>query len=432
MSIDSRYTWDSARSGSTRYRGTRRRKFGFWVLLAVSVAVILHGIGLWALGRFPLLLELADFEWTSQTFQVSAIEKLPEEVVAPEIMNEEATPPQDAEDLLTEIEELIPELDDTEIDIVPELEKPKVALEPLKPARIGEDDGQLLEPLKAPEVEASLGELGRNEPLLTEVPEGRVIIEEGSISADLPDPDSFLKDAAVRGANGLEENGLMEGYTELGRYLNFDVDQLDKGRAALPSDLLFEFNQTELKQNARLGLMKLGMLIDRNPEMYCILEGHSDLFGSDAYNLELSRKRAMAVKNWLVHSLGLDSTHIIVRAYGHSRPKVLEGDQNQQAINRRVDILMRKKVPPEEIIPVRVKPARPSPATILPGISPPRPKTQPAPPKALPVPEEESPSPAPAPPRAIPAKEAAPPQRAVPVPEGALPGVLVEPTGENP
>jgi len=419
MSIDSRYTWDSARMGAGRYQGSRRRKFGFWVLLAVSAAVVIHAVGLWALGRFNLLFELADFEWTSQTFQVSEINELPEEVVAPVAENEEIKPPKEAEDLLTEIEELIPELDDTEIDFVPDLEKPKVALEPLKPAKIGQADGQLLEPLKAPEVQANLAELGRNEPIFTKVPEGRVIIEEGRISADIPDPDSFLKDAAVRGANGLEENGLLKGYTELGRYLNFDVDQLDKGRAALPSDLLFEFNRSELRQNARLGLMKLGMLIDRNPEMYCILEGHSDLFGTDSYNLGLSRKRAQAVKNWLVSSLGLDSSHIIVRAYGRSKPKVLEGDQNQQAINRRVDILMRKQIPPEEVVPVRVTPRVPPPIS--------------APPKALLVPEEPlSPLPAPAqpvpeepPPRAIPVEEATPP-RAVPIPEPVLPPRPVE------
>ncbi len=405
--------------GAGRYQGSRRRKFGFWVLLAVSAAVVIHAVGLWALGRFNLLLELADFEWTSQTFQVGKIEELPEEVVAPVAENEKIEPPKDAEDLLTEIEELIPELDDTEIDIVPDLEKPKVALEPLKPAKIGEENGQLLEPLQAPEVQANLAELGRNEPIFTEVPEGRVIIEEGSISADIPDPDSFLKDAAVRGANGLEENGLMKGYTELGRYLNFDVDQLDKGRAALPSDLLFEFNRAELRQNARLGLMKLGMLIDRNPEMYCILEGHSDLFGTDSYNLELSRKRAQAVKNWLVSSLGLDSTHIIVRACGRSKPKVQEGDQDQQAINRRVDILMRKQIPPEEVVPVRVTPRVRPPVAV--------------PPKALPVPEEPpAPPPAPAqpvpeepPPRAIPVEEEIPP-RAVPIPERIPPPQPVE------
>ncbi len=425
MSIDSRYTWDSARTGGTRYRGSRRRKFGSWILLAVSVAVVLHAVGLWALGRFNLLLELADFEWTSQTFQVSKIEKLPEEVVAPEAENEEVEPPEEAEDLLAEIEELIPELDDTEIDIIPDLEKPKVSLEPIKPAKIGEEDGQLLEPLKAPEVQANLEEIGRNEPLLTEVPEGRVIIEEGSISGDVPDPDSFLKDAAVRGANGLEENGLMKGYTELGRYLNFDVDQLDKGRAALPSDLLFEFNRSELRQNAKLGLMRLGMLIDRNPDMYCILEGHSDLFGTDSYNLELSRKRAQAVKTWLVSSLGLRSTHIIVRAYGRSKPKVLEGDQDQQAINRRVDILMRKKVPPEEAIPLRVTPNVPPPAPVPPKAQP-VPEGVPAPPPAPAQPVPETP-----PARAVPVEED-PPPRAVPIPEGISPTGTDGQIGDSP
>lgn len=419
MSIDSRYTWDSVRSGGEGEPYSRRRKFGFWVLLSVTVAVLLHAAGLWALGKFNLLLELADFEWTSQTFHVSETQELPADVVAPTTEREDAIPPSKAETLLTEIEELIPALDGMEVDILPELEKPTVSLEPLKPAKLGEQNAPSLEPLKAPEVQASLESLGRNEPLFTEVPDGRVVIEEGSISADLPDPDSFLKDAAVRGANGLDENGLLEGYTELGRYLSLDVDQLDKGRAALPSDLLFEFNQNELKQNARLGLMKLGMLIDRNPEMYCILEGHSDLFGSESYNLELSRKRAMAVKEWLVRSLGLDGERIIVRAYGHSRPKILTGGQKEQAINRRVDILMRKTVPLQEALPVRVRPAIPIPEPD--GTS--RPRT---PPKALPVPEELLPPPPPpaearqepSPPRAIPIEEA-PPARAIPIPEEA-------------
>ena len=417
MSIDSRYTWDSLRSRESRDPSSRRRKFGFWVLLSVTVAVILHVVGLWALGKFNLLLELADFEWSSQTFHVSETQELPADVIAPAPDTQDSTPPTSAETLLTEIEELLPELDDLEIDILPELEKPKVSLEPLQPAKLGEENAPLLEPLKAPEVQATLADLGRNETLFTEVPEGRVVIEEGRITADLPDPDSFLKDVALRGANGLDENGLLEGYTELGRYLSFDVDQLDQGRAALPSDLLFEFNENELKQNARLGLMQLGMLIDRNPEMYCILEGHSDLFGTESYNIELSRKRAMAVKNWLVRSLDLDASRIIVRAYGHARPKVLTGDQKAQAINRRVDILMRKTIPPQEALPVRVKPSVALPV----APAPPNPAT---PPKALPVeediqpppppPAEELPEPPPA--RAIPIEEA-PPARAVPIPE---------------
>lgn len=401
MSMDARYTWDAAK-GAARYERPRQGRFGWWVLVAVTLAVVLHVVGLWILGRLNLWLELAEFDWSSKNFRVTSLEPTPESVVAPPKEIEVVEAPEDTAELLTELEELLPELDDTELDIVPDLEKPKVALEPLKPAAIGEEDGELLEPLKAPEVQANLEELGRGESLFQEIPDGRVVIEEGSVTGDIPDPDAFLQDAAVRGSGGLEENGILDGYTELGRYLNFDVDQLDKGRAALPSDLLFDFNQAELKESARLGLMKLATLIDRNPQMYCILEGHTDLIGTEDYNLDLSRRRAEAVRNWLVKSLRLDGSHIIVRAYGESKPKVLEGDRDQQSINRRVDILMRKQIPPVEPLPVRVRPNVPE---------------VPDPPRAVPVEED--------PPRAIPLEED--PPRAIPVPSGqAFPALPID------
>lgn len=418
MSLDSRYTWDAAR-GDPEYRATRRNQFGWWLLVAVTFAVILHVVALWAMGRFNLWFEFSEMEWKSKTFYVSDVDEFPESVQEPSAEEELlALPPEESADMLAELEELLPELDDTEIDIVPDIEKPRVDLEPLKPAAIGQEEGELLEPLEAPEVEANLEEIGLGESLFEEVPEGRVVIEEGSVTGDLPDPDEFLKDAAVRGSGGLDENGVLDGYTELGTYLKFDVEQLEKGRAALPSDLLFGFNEWKLKQSARLGLMKLAILIDRNPEMYCILEGHTDRFGGEAYNLELSRKRAQAVKDWLVKSLRLDGSHIIVRAYGESKAKVLEGDQDEQAINRRVDILMRKEIPPEERIPVRVTPNVPPPQPFPAEIP-----ANPAPARAIPVPEEEEPRRAlPAepveespPPRAIPLEET---PRAIPVPEG--------------
>ena len=43
----------------------------------------------------------------------------------------------------------------------------------------------------------------------------------------------------------------------------------------------------------------------------------------------------------------LDGEHIIVQAYGNTQPKVMAGSIEEQAINRRVDILMRKDLPAE-------------------------------------------------------------------------------------
>lgn len=381
------YHWDGSED-EPMFRRRRADHFGWWVLAAVIFAVLFHVVVLVALGRIPFLLEWSDSEeLRTRAVNMQQVEVQPEIDSAPPSEEEVPKPPEDASSLLTEVEELLPELQDIDIDVSPDIVEPDVAIKMEKPALAGDEAGDLLEPVRAPEVSAELDELGSNEPVFTEVPDGRVVIEEGSVSADIPDPDEFLKDAARKGAGGLSEEGLPEGYTGLGTLLKLGTGDLEKSRAALPSDLLYAYDSAALKETARLGLMKLAILIDRNPDMYCILEGHSDLFGTPEYNLELSRRRAEAVKNWLVQSLRLDGDRILVRAYGQSRPKVQEGSIEEQAINRRVDILMRKQ-PPAEEEPILVKPKRAVPVGEV-------------------VPEEAS--------RAVPVEEA--PSRAVPVPE---------------
>jgi outer membrane protein OmpA-like peptidoglycan-associated protein len=327
------------------------------VLLAVVLAILVHAVALVVLGKIPFIPGLTDsFEWESRAFNVEQVEVIADPLPDAPEAEEVPTPPEDTASLLTEIEDLLPELRDIEIDVSPDIEEPDVQIKMEKPALAGDQADELLEPVKAPDIETKLEELGTSDRLFKEVPAGRVIVEEGSVSGDIPDPDEFLRDAAERGGGGLSEDGLPEGYTGLGTLLKLGTGDLQKSRAALPSDLMFAYDSAELKSSARLGLMKLALLIDRNPEMFCILEGHSDLFGSEGYNLELSRRRAEAVKSWLVKALRLDGNRIIVRGYGKSKPKVLEGTIEEQAINRRVDILMRRQAPADA--PVLVKPAR--------------------------------------------------------------------------
>lgn len=382
--MEEQYHWDGSKAEPI-YKRRRADHFGWWVMVAAMFAVLFHVAVLVALGKIPFLVEAkAEKDWESRAFNMEQVEVIPEVDTVDPGKEEVPKPPEDTASLLTEVEELLPELHDIDIDISPTIEEPDVAIKMERPALAGDEAGDLLEPVKAPEVSAKLDELGNNEPIFTEVPDGRVVIEEGSVSADIPDPDEFLKEAARKGTGGLSEEGLPEGYTGLGALLKLGTGDLEKSRAALRSDLLYSYDSADLKQGARLGLMKLAILIDRNPEMFCILEGHSDQFGTDEYNLTLSRRRAQAVKDWLVSSLRLDGERIIVRGFGKSRPKVLEGSIEEQAINRRVDILMRKEAPPEEA--VLVKPNR---AVVI---------EEPGPPaKAVPVEE--------------------PPARAVPVPE---------------
>ena len=368
------YQWESKgyEGSSTLGNGRGGMGYSLAVLISVVLGVGLFGGGILVMKNLKILLGIAEpIELKSQPFNLEQVElavapppEIVEEIVVPENT--------DTSDLLAEVEELIPELDNTELDISPEILQPEVALEASIPLDAGEEFGELLEPVAAPEVAHVLDQIGRTENLFEEAATGQVMVEEGSVKADIADPDEYLKDIASKGSGGLSEDGLPSGYASIDGLLRMATGELSRSRAALPSDLLFEYDSAQLRETARLGLMKLAMLIDRNPEMFCILEGHSDLYGENGYNLALSRQRAQAVKSWLEDSMRLNGERIIVRAYGSTQPKVFQGSIEEQAINRRVDILMRKDLP-AEIKPQVLSEVRPEPA----------PRVQ----KALPVPE---------------------------------------------
>jgi outer membrane protein OmpA-like peptidoglycan-associated protein len=158
----------------------------------------------------------------------------------------------------------------------------------------------------------------------------------------------FTDELLKRGAQGKVEKGTLDGIASLDELLGLPANVLVSKTTMLPSDLLFEFNKADLRESAKVGLMKLALLMDRNPTLYCWIEGHADLIGSDAFNQQLSMKRADAVKTYLVKSLRMDGDKIIPRGFGKSHPLVKGGTANEQAPNRRVEIRMRQTPPPKD------------------------------------------------------------------------------------
>ena len=114
----------------------------------------------------------------------------------------------------------------------------------------------------------------------------------------------------------------------------------------MPTDLLFPFGSDQLAEAARLSLMKLGFLIQKNPNSLFIIEGHTDTIGSEDSNLDLSQRRANAVVSWLQNSLRLASDRVQALGMGESRTLANvnpNGDQAEQAMNRRVEIKVRPR-----------------------------------------------------------------------------------------
>lgn len=99
-------------------------------------------------------------------------------------------------------------------------------------------------------------------------------------------------------------------------------------------------SRVERRRIARIAPMLLDAVADGAS---IVVHGHSDTLGSDAYNLDLSRSRALRVKHHLVHEWGVDPARIHVRAWGADQPK--QRTAPIAALNRRVEIVLHDVAP---------------------------------------------------------------------------------------
>jgi len=112
----------------------------------------------------------------------------------------------------------------------------------------------------------------------------------------------------------------------------------------MPTDLLFDYDSATLRPGATASLQKLGRLIQRNPQATFRVEGHTDSFGSDEYNMVLSERRAETVKDWLVQNMSIDPARIQTQGYGKTRLLVsVDRSVEEQQLNRRVEIVIHAK-----------------------------------------------------------------------------------------
>jgi OOP family OmpA-OmpF porin len=96
-------------------------------------------------------------------------------------------------------------------------------------------------------------------------------------------------------------------------------------KVTLAADALFDFNKADLRPEGKAKLDKLATDIKGIKLEVIIAVGHADRFGTDAYNLKLSEKRAEAVKAYLV-SKGVEPNRVYTEGKGKKQP-VTKADQ---------------------------------------------------------------------------------------------------------
>jgi outer membrane protein OmpA-like peptidoglycan-associated protein len=427
--MSNNFSWRDARGDDT-YHLPGPEHLGWWAAVAIVVSLLLHVLVFFALDHMKIALRFQQArELTTGPVDIRQVSIAPEDPAPRETPEDLVVPPADPASLLEEIDllDMLPK--DVDIDVSTEVLEPEYALRMENPAVSGDKDALALDPSSGIDIDSELLQLGQEAVELPPAAVGQLTIDPGAAMADDPDLAKFTDDLIRKGADGKAREGSLDGLASIDDLLGLPPNTLVNKTTMLPSDLLFEFNSAELKESAKLGLMKLGLLIDRNPDLYCWIEGHTDLIGGDAYNLELSKRRAAAVKTYLVDSMRMDAGKIIPRGFGRTRPIISEGDADAQAPNRRVEIRMRRTLPTDE----EPREVRPAPQRVAPPPPPPPPaiiveEDEPVlvrPRRALPVDEFELDPP----PSAVPVEEPPPVAvpRAVPVEEDVPRAVPVEP-----
>jgi len=100
-------------------------------------------------------------------------------------------------------------------------------------------------------------------------------------------------------------------------------------------NILFDSNSYEIKQSEIVKLDKYVDYLFTNPELSVILEGHADSIDTYKYNLDLSIKRAQAVKKYFVDQ-GILNIRVKTTGFGETKPKVSNMLKDGRETNRRV------------------------------------------------------------------------------------------------
>lgn len=120
----------------------------------------------------------------------------------------------------------------------------------------------------------------------------------------------------------------------------------ERGVTVLVTDVLFAYDSDALAPEGATAVGKIASIVQRQtPDRALICEGHTDARGTDAYNFELSLRRARRVAEALAGA-GIATSRISAQGYGETRPLAAEAkpdgadDPDGRARNRRVEVVI--------------------------------------------------------------------------------------------
>lgn len=168
------------------------------------------------------------------------------------------------------------------------------------------------------------------EELPTAVPQDRVEPEAETASGDVAADDTTVAEEAVptRRSDDVPDDG---------RPL---LDRLLEYGHVPVAGLAFASGGSKLTEDSGAALDEMARMLRENPDLAVAIVGHSDNRGPLNVNIELSRRRAAAVRSALVER-GVKANRLEARGVGYLAPRRSNATEDGRALNRRVELVLR-------------------------------------------------------------------------------------------
>jgi outer membrane protein OmpA-like peptidoglycan-associated protein len=161
----------------------------------------------------------------------------------------------------------------------------------------------------------------------------KVILDSVVIKADTINVDSIIATPAVKEEIIIPANDTLLPVIQSILTIDNQKDEIFK------TIVYFNFDKYESFLDTNSALHKIINYMAVHPNKIVVLNGHTDKYGPYMYNIELSKKRAIILRRYII-AKGVNPAQIKYGIYGESRPLVKQRSKKASAINRRVEVLV--------------------------------------------------------------------------------------------
>jgi len=166
---------------------------------------------------------------------------------------------------------------------------------------------------------------------------------DGEFLVCLPSGNNYGLNITRKGYLFSSENiSLVDGYTKIRpKEIMIRLQPISKGAFTTLKNIFFENNSWLLKEESQTQLDEMAQFMMENPGVVMEVVGHTDRVGTEAYNLELSKKRAEAVVLEL-KKRKIEPYRIKSRGVGFSVPVGDNGTEEGRSANRRTEFQIKE------------------------------------------------------------------------------------------